>query len=68
MLLINLNQGQLYVAPPHQVEQGNLVNVANVMGMQAVYQNMNTSLHPDHINDGGVERQLKSLLVDKILT
>jgi hypothetical protein len=58
--------------------EGNLVNVANVMGMQAMHQ-VNTSLHPDPSsmtfiitlsdefnNDGGVERELKTL--DKLLT
>jgi hypothetical protein len=57
--------------------EGNLVNVANVMGMQAMQQ-VNTSLHldpssipfiitlSDEFNDGGVERELKTL--DKLLT
>jgi hypothetical protein len=58
--------------------EGNLVNVANVMALQAIHQ-QNTSLHPDptsttfvitlsedHINDGGVGSQLKSL--DKLVT
>jgi hypothetical protein len=59
--------------------EGNLVNVANVMGMQAMQQQVSTSLHPDPSsmtfiitlsddfnNDGGVERELKTL--DKLLT
>jgi hypothetical protein len=58
--------------------EGNLVNVANVMGMQALHQ-LNTSLHPDPMSmtfviqlaedinhDGGVERELK--LVDKLIS
>jgi hypothetical protein len=61
-----------YVDTLHHLE-GNLVNVANVMGIQALNQ-LNTSLHPDpssmtfvitladdYNHDGGVEKQLKSI-------
>jgi hypothetical protein len=61
-----------YVDKLHHLE-GNLVNVANVMGIQALNQ-LNTSLHPDPSSmtfvitladdpnhDGGVEKHLKSL-------
>jgi hypothetical protein len=66
-----------FVDTLHHLE-GNLVNVANVMGIQALNQ-LNTSLHPDpssmtfvitladdYNHDGGVERQLKS--IEKLIT
>ena len=66
-----------YVDTISQLE-GNLVNVANAMGMQVMHQ-INTTLYPnpssmpfvitlstDYNNDGGVERQLK--LLDKVIT